>query len=150
VTNLCNPEFAIARTLEGLASQLRQNLGSWSGHVHSWVDDSGLPLHLIRYEDLRREPEKIFGEVAHFCNLPFDAARIQKAIAFSSFGELQKQEKEKGFRERLPKTSGAFFRQGRVGGWRDELTPDLVKQLIDAQGETMKRFGYLDEYNQPH
>ena len=150
VTNLCDPEFAIARTHEGLANQLRQSLGSWSGHVRSWVDDSHLPLHLIRYEDLRRDPQNVFSNALRFCGLPLDAARIEKAIGFSSFGELQKQEKEKGFRERLPRSSGEFFRQGRVGGWRSELTRALVKQLIDTHGETMKRFGYLDEYNQPH
>ena len=44
VTNLCDPEFAIARTHEGLANQLRQSLGSWSGHVRSWVDESNLPF----------------------------------------------------------------------------------------------------------
>ncbi len=150
VANLCDPEFAIARTLNGLANQLRQRLGSWSTHVRSWVDESGLPLHLIRYEDLRRDPEKIFGEAVRFCGLPFDATRLQKAVAFSGFGELQKQEKEKGFRERLPQSSGTFFRQGRVGGWREELTPNLVKQLIETHSETMRRFGYLNEYNQPH
>jgi hypothetical protein len=29
------------------------------------------------------------------------------------------------------------------------LPTHLVQRLIDAHGETMRRFGYLDENNQP-
>lgn len=145
VTNLCNPEFSLARSLDRLANQLRQYLGSWSGHVRSWVDESELPVFLIRYEDLHSDTERVFGEAVRFCGLPFDAGRVQKAVAFSSFSILQKQEQEKGFRESPPLMSGVFFRQGKVGGWRDELPPDLAKRLIEANGEAMRRFGYLEQ-----
>ena len=63
--------------------------------------------------------------------------------------EPQGQEKVNDFRERSPRSPGLFFRSGRVGGWREELAPDLVRRLIDAHGETMRRFGYLDENGQP-
>ncbi len=149
VENLCNPEFALSRTLGGLADQLQQYLGTWSSHVRSWMDESNLPVHLIRYEDLCRDTEGVFGDVVRFCGLSSDTVRLQKAVDFSCFEELQRQEHEKGFRERPPRSSGTFFRQGRAGGWREELSPLLIQKIIDAHGETMRRFGYLDEYNQP-
>jgi aryl sulfotransferase len=149
VQNLCDPKFELARTLDGLADQLRQYMGSWSSHIHSWVDDSGLPVHIIRYEDLRHDPESVFSETLRFCGLPLDSARIKKAVEFSSFSELQKQEREKGFRERPTKASGGFFRQGKVGGWREELSPEQVKRMIAAFGDTMYRFGYLNEDKLP-
>jgi hypothetical protein len=146
---LCDPEYSLSRTLGGMSDQLQQRMGSWSGHVKSWLDDSGLRCYLVRYEDLRSDPEGTFGEVVQFCGLTLDGERLRKAVAFSDFNELQGQEKANDFRERSPRSPGLFFRSGRAGGWRDELEPNLVRRLIDAHGETMRRFGYLDDNNQP-
>lgn len=148
VENLCDPSCASSRSLGGLADQLRQRLGSWTSHVQSWVDESGLPCHLVRYEDLHRDPEKVFGDVVKFCGLPFDEERVEKAVAFSSFGELQRQEREKGFKERSMNAPDYFFRRGEAGSWRTELPPELADCLIKAHADTMRRFGYFDENNQ--
>jgi len=145
VDRLCDPAFALARSLGGLNDQLRQSLACWSGHVRSWLDASGLPVHPVRYEDLRSQPEAVFGDVIRFCDLPWDAARVRKAVAFSDFAELQKQERAKGFNERSTAAPGPFFRRGKAGGWRDELPSALAQRLIEAHGETMRRFGYLEE-----
>jgi aryl sulfotransferase len=149
VENLCDPEFTLARSLGGLADQLRQRLRSWSGHVTSWLNESGLRHHLVRYEDLQRDPEQVFGEVVRFCGLPYDNARLRKAVLFSDFSELQRQEQTQGFRERSAQATGPFFRRGRVGTWREELSVELAQRLIETHGETMRRFGYLSEYHQP-
>ena len=146
---LCDPEFALARSLGGAADQLRQQLRSWSLHAQSWLDESGLPVHLTRYEDLRRDPENAFRKVVTFCGLPYDAERVRKAVAFSDFKELQRQEKEAGFRERPISASGQFFRSGQSGSWRGELPPAIVSQIIAAQGGMMRRFGYLDTSGSP-
>jgi hypothetical protein len=79
-----------------------------------------------------------------FCGLPWDAERVRKAVAFSDFSELQRQEQAKGFAERPAAAAGLFFRRGRAGGWRDELPPALVERLVNTHAETMRRFGYLD------
>ncbi|MCM2357366.1 MAG: sulfotransferase domain-containing protein [Geobacteraceae bacterium] len=142
VENLCNPDFAIARSVGEMSDQLRQFLGSWSGHVKSWLDDSGLPVFPVRYEDLLRDTESVFGEVASFLGLPREAARLRKAVAFSGFAELRRQENDKGFRER-PVKSASFFRRGEAGSWRQELTERQLERLIAAHGEMMERFGYL-------
>lgn len=149
VENLCDPAYASSRSIGGMADQLRQFMGSWSTHVQVWLDESGLPVHLVRYEDLYRDAERQFGKVVTFCGLPFDAERVAKAVAFSSFGELQRQEKDKGFRERSVKAPGNFFRRGEVGSWREELPYDLAQRLIDTHGESMRRFGYMDDNGQP-
>jgi hypothetical protein len=149
VENLCDPDHILARSLGGISDQLFQRMGSWSGHVKSWLDVSDLPVHLVRYEDLKLDPEVFFGEVVRFCNLPWDAERVKRAVAFSDFSELQRQEKSNDFRERPPRALGAFFRKGQAGSWREELPAQLVQRLIDVHGATMRRFGYLDENGQP-
>jgi Sulfotransferase domain len=150
VENLCDPAFAISRSRDGLADQLRQRLLSWSGHADSWLDKSGLRVHLVRYEDLRRDPETVFGGVVRFCGLPWDAARIGKAVAFSDFSELQRQEQCHGFRERPLRASATFFRKGRVGAWREEMPDALAERIIQVHGEAMRRFGYMGETGKSH
>jgi hypothetical protein len=149
VSDLCNIDHSIARSVGGMSDQLKQKLSSWSGHVKSWIDESDLPIHLVRYEDLKLDPERSFGEVVRFCRLPWDANRVNRAVAFSNFAEMQRQELASDFVERPPRAKGNFFRRGQAGSWRDELPTHLAQRLIDAHGETMRRFGYLDENNQP-
>lgn len=149
VKRMCDPGHGLTRSQGEITDQLFQRVGSWSSHVESWLDESALPIHLVRYEDLLREPETVFGNVVKFCSLPPEDYRVHNAVIFSDFSELQRQEKTAAFRERPIKASSSFFRRGKAGAWRDELPSDLVHRLIDAHGETMRRFGYLDNNNQP-
>jgi hypothetical protein len=64
----------------------------------------------------------------------------------SDFKLLKRQEEKSGFREKGP-TSKAFFRKGRVGSWREVLTPNQVQRIISVHHRAMRRFGYLDENN---
>jgi aryl sulfotransferase len=125
-----------------LTGQFPQHLGSWGKHVRSWVDDCDAPLHVVRYEDLSIDPCGFFGGVVKFCGLDYDEDLVKKAVAFSSFGEMQRQEASAGFQERSPAAPGGFFRRGETGSWRDELPGDLAERLTAAHHETMRRFGY--------
>lgn len=39
--------------------QLRQKVHGWSEHAGSWLDQTDIPVHLIRYEDLLRDTARI-------------------------------------------------------------------------------------------
>ena len=125
-----------------LHNQLRQRLLTWSGHVLSWVDESGLPVHVMRYEDMKRNTFETFRGAIQFAGLPDDQARIEKALAFSEFSVLKAQEEEHDFREKMPR-SESFFRKGEIGSWREVLTESQVQQIVDDHGAVMRRFGYL-------
>jgi hypothetical protein len=144
VERLCDGSAAASagRVSPGMPDQLRQRLGSWDEHVRSWVDDSGGPLHVVRYEDLSVDPCGFFGGVVKFCGLDYDEDLVKKAVAFSSFGELKRQEASAGFAERSWAAPGGFFRRGEVGSWRDELPGHLAERLTTAHHQTMQRFGY--------
>ena len=115
---------------------------SWSNHVESWTKWNHPGILTVRYEDLLADPLDQFGRVARHFGISSDAARIRKAVEFSSFKQLQKMEAEQGFVERSIH-SEKFFRAGRSGGWQDKLTPDQVKRIESDHAEQMKRFGYL-------
>ena len=144
IRDLADPNLRLGSRQTRLYTHVHQNLLSWSRHVLSWVDQQSIPVHLVRYEDMLYSPLETFEGVIRFAGFQLDPARLQKAIEAASFGNLQKQEQEKGFRERPP-TSPAFFRQGRAGSWREVLTDAQRDQIIFDQREVMQRFGYLTQ-----
>ena len=144
IASMGNPKMAMCRSKKSLPKQVRQRLLSWSEHVTSWVDAADLNLMVIRYEDMLEQPLETFTKAAQFLDLPDSPERVEKAIRFSDFRELVRQETEIGFRER-PQRTHRFFRQGKSGGWRSELTEEQVEQVLADHGAVMRRFGYLDK-----
>lgn len=128
--------------------QLRQRLLSWSSHVRSWIGAAGARTLVLRYEDMQMDTQRTFGAAVRFAGLEFCEQRLRKAIDFSSFTELRRQEQEHGFREKAP-CADAFFRQGHVGSWRQVLAEDTVQRLITDHAGMMRRFGYLDAHGAP-
>jgi hypothetical protein len=127
-----------------LSVQLHQRLSSWSGHVLSWLDQSEIPVHVMRYEDMRAAPLETFQAAARFAGLPDAPEQVARALAHSRFEVLKAQEEAHGFKER-PGKAKAFFRKGQVGSWREELSPELAERIVRDHGDVMKRLGYLPE-----
>lgn len=117
-------------------------LGKWSDHVRSWRDANEFPMIMVRYEDLLERPKGAFGSIVKTLGLPFDDARLDRAVTFSSFKELSAQEKRDGFTERPPHAE-RFFREGKAGAWREYLTADQINKITQAHGDIMAGLGYL-------
>ena len=115
--------------------------GSWSLHVDSWTKVSHPGLHVVQYEDLMAQPVEAFGALCRFLGLDPPRERLMKAIEFSSFDQLSRQEAEEDFRERTV-AQKRVFRQGKADGWRDVLTPAQAAQIVGRHGAQMARFGY--------
>jgi hypothetical protein len=120
--------------------QLRQKLTSWSDHVGSWLSQRDLPVHLLRYEDLQRAPVASLRAVLDFAGWPATDDAIERALTLSTFDRLAALERDKGFRE-APHRLG-FFRRGKVGAWRDELSAAQVACIEEHHGSMMQRLGY--------
>lgn len=121
----------------------RQYYGSWSMHVSSWTEVPFPTRHVVRYEDMIDDPLDTFAGVAKFLGLEPPIERLQRAIANSSFEQLQSQENDRGFVERSQYSR--FFRSGRTGQWRSELTEDQIRQVVSDHRTQMQRFGYVPE-----
>ena len=139
-----NPEYAFCSKTDRLHNQLKQRLLTWSGHVRSWVDESGLPLQILRYEDMVANPFEIFSKSTKFIGLSYNDVQLNKSLENGSFSRIQEQEKEKGFHEKGARASN-FFRKGTTGEWKNTLTKIQVKRIVRAHGEVMERFGYMDD-----
>ncbi|HVU32162.1 MAG TPA: sulfotransferase domain-containing protein [Opitutaceae bacterium] len=143
-----NAEYALCGSPMAQANQLRQKLLTWSGHVTSWTEAPGLRVHVVRFEDMKRDSVEAFGGAIRFLGLGEDETRLRKAIAFSRFEELKRQETCSGFPGKSPQAR-SFFRKGEVGSWRGELNPAHVAQLVADHRDVMRRFGYLGAREQP-
>lgn len=127
----------------GTETAVYVRLATWSAHVHFWTRTPHPTLHVMRYEDMRADAAAAFGGLIRFLGQEPPAERLARAIAHSDFAELRRQEAAGGFVEQPKEAGGAFFRQGRSGGWREALTPAQAARIERDHATVMQRFGYL-------
>lgn len=125
-------------------SQLRQKLPGWSGHIAGWLEQRDIPVHLLRYEDLKKDTAGAVMEALSFSGWPVERERVERAVPLAAFDGLQTQERAAGFGEWLARGASGklFFRRGESGGWRGELTAEQVARIESAHGAMMLRLGY--------
>lgn len=122
--------------------QTQQLLTSWSNHVTSWTEDSNLPVHVIRFEDMLEQPLKTFKSAVDFLNLKYEESEIINALGNSSFDKLKAMEIADGFKER-GKHSEAFFRQGKSKEWKRKLSKTQVKEIVEYHSDIMQKYNYI-------
>jgi hypothetical protein len=120
--------MASAQAIYGGETGIFEVIGRWDEHIASWVEAPGLPRHVMRYEDMVADAERAFRGLLAFLRAPVQDGQLRRAIRAASFESLQKQEREKGFRERPPAMT-QFFATGRAGGWRTALNPAQVARI---------------------
>jgi hypothetical protein len=142
VAFLLDEQAGLCRSSKRGGQQVRQFMGTWANHVHSWLDQQQIPVLLLRYEDLLAEPQLQFSQLARFLELPAEPELIGEAVANTSFQTLRaKEEEEGGFHER-PDGCERFFRSGRSGEGREQLTLEQLSALEAAFEQTLRRFTY--------
>lgn len=125
-------------------TQVFELLSSWSRHALSWV--AAPHRLLVRYEDLLADPSRGFARIIRFLGAAGtepDPKRLQRAINFSSFSNLAHQEELDGYRAGS-QTGEKFFRAGKAGQWRDELSAAQSSAIWAAHHTIMEKFGYKD------
>lgn len=125
-------------SMNATQTRIFEVIGRWDDHVASWRDAPGLPLHMIRYEDLLTDTEAEARRLLNFLKIPVKDGQLRRSIRAASFKNLQKQEKQKGFKER-PEGMSQFFATGTSGGWRTALTPDQISRVRREFLPTLER-----------
>ena len=125
----------------GPRGQVGQFLGCWSDHVQGWLN-SGLPLTLVRYEDLIRDDVAEFYRVIRSLGFSCSREEVEKAAQDSRFSRLKEMEERDGFVEVIVGRN-PFFRKGRVGDWKNHLTMEQAREILDANVSVLDRLGYL-------
>ena len=125
------------------ATHVGQRLLAWHLHVASWLEQRDIPVHLVRYEDMLSDTRGVLLRAAEFSGIEAIEEAIDRAVRFSEFAELRRQEQQEGFSESmLAAEYRTFFRRGEAGAWRDELTTEQVARIEAVQGAMMRCLGY--------
>ena len=125
----------------------RQVLLSWKGHVESWRNQKAIPIHFVRYEDMKQNPIQAFRSVIQFLELEYDEERLIRSIRHSDFKLLQQMEIKNGFNEKM-QLCESFFWKGEIGNYRNHLSEKEIQRIVNYNFDTMKTFGYIDSDNQ--
>lgn len=97
------------------------------------VAECGPQLHLVRYEDLVRDPERELGELCRFLGLDF-----RSEVARGSGNAEGIPRWEWGWKGRATET----ISDSRVGVWESELAPEQVALLERWGGRDLESLGY--------
>jgi len=142
VAFLLDEQAGLCRSSKRGGQQVRQFMGSWANHLRSWTEQDAIPVLVLRYEDLLLAPEQGFQRLATFLELPADSDLIAAATLNTRFDKLRaKEDEEGGFQER-PSGCERFFRSGRSGEGREQLSADQLERLQAAFTPTLAAHGY--------
>ncbi|WP_071794812.1 sulfotransferase domain-containing protein [Francisella hispaniensis] len=141
IKEMADDDFTLCGTDKTMPNQLRQKHLSWSNHVKSW-EDAPIDKLFLRYEDMVANPIKEFTKAIVFLGMELDQARLEKAVEFSSFENLKKQEQENGFQEKAPNAK-SFFRKGKVSDYLEALTQEQIDQITQDHKEVMLKYGFI-------
>jgi hypothetical protein len=117
--------------------------GPWHEHVDAWLANPfGAEMIVIRYEDLRARCAEEIRRFCEFADLDSSAPLIDDVARSSSFESMQAREKKFGM-EAWDSSKGLFIRRGKVGGFRDEMPPDILEAFNAQSDGALRKFGYL-------
>ena len=127
---------------------------NWASNFHSWkLFKKHERYLLIKYEDLINKPELTFLNILNFIHkitkskLVLDKEKFNNTIKTTSFENMQKLEKEKGFSEAgINEKTGEkvpFFNLGPKNNWRQSLDSETIQKIEKAFKKEMEELGYL-------
>ena len=135
---------SIAPSRGGWTVSSGNRLPGWSGHIASWLDQTDIPVHLVRYEDLKADTVGYLSR-AHWL-LPAARATDEEIHARGGVCRFRRIAAA-GTGQGIPRgaaagRAGYSSAAARPATWRDELTPEQVARIEAAHAPMMRRLGY--------
>lgn len=115
--------------------------GGWSENCRQWIKRSDI---IIRYEDLISDSRATFERVRKLMNLPEPDYSKIPTFEQLKFGRPQY---GNGTEEllggaQIEDYSKKFYRKGKAGGWRDDMSVEMHDLFWSYHGEMMEHLGY--------
>lgn len=130
--------------LRGTASPF----AAWNEHVMFWQKslqrnrDASL---LVKYEDLRLNPEETLAQALAFFGFSGKEAEIRAANHNNSLANMQVKERQatpEDFMLKPVHTEIPFVGSGSIGGWKSKMDPAHVERIESKFSEVMSALGY--------
>lgn len=105
------------------------SFGGWGPNVLAWTQRSHRTA-IIKFEDLVSSPEPSFVVEKALSDVGYTINLSEAQNGAPSFKELHQQ---------MPN----FFREGKIGTWRNEFPADLHDLFWEKHGNAMQKLGYV-------
>jgi hypothetical protein len=117
----------------------------WSRAMAS-LDD----ILVVRYEDMRAQPERELARILEFTGTAVDPEQVREAVAFAAYDNMKRLEQERFFRgsgarvKPGDQTNPESFkvRKAKVGGYRDYFSDEQCRELDHWVEQLDPLFGY--------
>jgi len=106
----------------------------------------------MKYEEMKAKPEESVRKLASFVGQPFtkeeeEGGTVEKIVRLCSFEFLKdlpvnKEGIQEETGDRIVKNS-SFFRKGRVGDWKELLTPDMADRIDHITQQKLSQHGLI-------
>jgi len=145
------PQGLKAKSIGDLLRDRRYGIMSIIKTMNNWFAEFGRRTNftLVRYESLRASPEESFRAIlATLGESSPDSEAFKHALEFSDFANMQRLEVAGVFDSKILRSHDVRnpesfkVRRGKVGGYRDYLSPEDQAFAADALKHLDARFGY--------
>lgn len=121
-------------------------LGGWCNHMEMALaarEARPTDVHLVSFEMLLRDTRRELGRVTTFYGLPANEDVLFQAVERNAHGNLRAKE------QAMPKKGGElFFRVGRSGSGREELSAEIMAMIGERAAPLFERAQQLAGWNQ--
>lgn len=124
--------------LEATLAQGGSFFGGWSENVRQWSQKAAI---VIRFEDLIKDPIQEVEKLREIMDLP--PPDYSKLPTFKSLREGRPAYGGGSGKRFDPERLKKHFRSGKIGGWRTEVPPELLRLMIKINRPTLEQLGYL-------
>ncbi len=115
-------------------------VGKWKEHVNSWlyVKDEPQRLHLLRYEDLVRDAQRVISGLYMNLGVALEEVLLRDALERSSLESMKQSEEH--YRRSNPRVRAAYIGKERKIPRSDLLTDDVMAFIIGETVEELRAF----------
>ena len=129
-----------------------QFISSWEKNYQSWKNNKLIPIKFLKYEDLLKETFFVFKEVVEFIDKlidnksGFNREKAKNAVKSTSFDNLKKIEKNKGFSEsiiaRKDNKRIPFFHLGPKNEWQKNFDSKFIEKINNIFKKNLNELNY--------
>lgn len=122
-------------------------LSQWKAHVNKWKENPyNSEIMILKYEDLLINSMREMKRVTKFINIERSDEVLFRAIDGNTFEKMRKKEDTMGFDNDVSrdtwKSYSNFFRKGKRGSHKEELTKELIELIEIRAFEEMEYLNY--------
>lgn len=138
---------ALDGKLQDLVAMIRDGEGlfpcRWFEHVESWLANPyRAAILVVRYEDLKMHAAEILPHLCGFIGVQRPAQFLSDIAANAEFEQMRERERQQGWDNPKWPSDFAFVRRGAVGGYRDEMPPEMQELFLEQSSSTLLKCGY--------